>query len=638
MSAPDPALSATVDALARTLAPSAAQLGALATIRPALPAAPPLAARPQHGTLPRLDVSVHEPGKPSPPAAELELTTILGRGGMGAVWLAKQRSIGREVAVKRLAGEAWSVSDAAALLVEARATGALEHPSIVPVHALGVASDGSPLLVMKRIEGTTLDALLRDPSHASWPALEKRHGDRLLAQLEILARVADALELAHARGFVHRDVKPENIMVGAFGETYLLDWGIALAPRGLTPEEREQVSIVGTPAFMAPEMALGRVSAIDARTDVYLLGATLHAILTGEPRHGGETLHAVLLSALLSLPVEYGPDVPAELAALARRATAVDPEDRVPSVQAFREALAEFRRHSGSMTLTREVEAKLAAIPASPGDDALVSPALSRTLTEARFGLLHALSQWPDNELARAALARTLRLLVLVELARGSHETATALLADMDAPDPALALRVAALRDQRDAQGALADRARADAVDRDPGVSGHARALFAIGITVLSVGTGVAWYLATGATGDAVLSVIAGDVVQMVLVACVIAIFRRRLLANRWSRRALGLMFMGGALLVLANAAAALRGETEADFSIRNLVFAAIFAVAAPDLTPRLWVAAAWALVATLVTAASPAHGALMTTGSLLLGIGALIWESMRPSRRAPER
>src|SRR6185503_17346084 len=141
----------------------------------------------------------------------------------------------------------------------------------------------------------------------------------------ILLQVLNAVRFAHSRGIIHRDVKPDNVMIGAFGEVYLLDWGIAVRPAE-TPGVVGPM--VGTPRYLAPEMLDGALDDVGPHTDVYLLGATLHHILTGQPRHAGETLETVLAAAKESRPVHYAATVPAELAALCNAATAQDPKRR----------------------------------------------------------------------------------------------------------------------------------------------------------------------------------------------------------------------------------------------------------------------------------------------------------------------
>jgi hypothetical protein len=130
-------------------------------------------------TLPRLELRLPD----GPEQADLELVRILGEGGMGVVWLARQRTLARDVAVERLEREASSEASEA-LLAEARATGAVEHPSVVPVYALGSDDSGTPMLVMKRLEGESRQTLVGDPAHPAWPALERRDGDRLGAIAE----------------------------------------------------------------------------------------------------------------------------------------------------------------------------------------------------------------------------------------------------------------------------------------------------------------------------------------------------------------------------------------------------------------------------------------------------------------------
>lgn len=470
---------------------------------------------------------------------------------MGVVWLARQRSLAREVAVKRLKTESASRSGTAALLAEARATGALEHPGVVPVHALGADEGGSPLLVMKRIEGASLEALLRDPEHPSWPRLHRRYGDRTNAVVEILMRVADALELAHTRGIVHRDVKPENVMVGDFGEVYLVDWGIALRPDDLDEEDRRSLGIVGTPSFMAPEMVRGDASAIDARTDVYLLGATLHAALTGRPRHTGSSLTGVLLSALVSAPETYDDEL-AELGTLANRATSVDKAARPPSAGAFRDALADFLRHRSSLRLAREAVGRLDALGAEPAPAVLATPETTRVLTECRFALLQALREWSGNEDARRGLDRALRLAIEAELFRRSPDAAEALLGELSAADSVLTARIARLRAELTEARRLEEQARTDARERDPRRTARQRAWIMAGLIVLTVGLVARGWRSEIAHGGArsMDEVLVYDGVLALVTAALIGVFRRPLLANRVGRQTAWVMLA----LVIAEA------------------------------------------------------------------------------------
>ena len=247
---------------------------------------------------------------------------------MGRIHLARQRSLGREVAIKSVR-EDTSASAVASLLDEARVTGTLEHPNIVPVHAIGLGPNRRPLMVMKRVEGVSWEALLADDAHpmsATLPA-----GDREERHLRVLMAVARAAEFAHRRGWVHRDIKPENVMIGGVGEIYLVDWGLA-AKVGQDDER----GVVGTPAFMAPEMVEAKPP--NPRTDVYLLGATLHVILCGEPPHRGATMMEVLLEAFTAKPPSFDSEVAPELASICRRALSREPAERYAYAGEFRVA------------------------------------------------------------------------------------------------------------------------------------------------------------------------------------------------------------------------------------------------------------------------------------------------------------
>ncbi len=278
-------------------------------------------------------------------AAEYALGPVIGEGGVAVVLSARQLPLEREVALKCLRGER---AEAGATLVrEARLAGALEHPNIVPVHALGEGPDGAPVLVMKRVEGAPWSALLADPGHPLWAAV----GAATLAHhLSIFLHVCRAVHFAHDRGVVHLDLKPENVMVGAYGEVYVVDWGLARRlPPGVDGVEHGGAPL-GTPGYMAPEMP-GGGGRLGRSTDVYLLGAVLHRMLTGAPRHAGATLRARLESAHRSAPFTFPADVPAPLAALANAATAADPAARPPSVDALRRAVEDFLAHRTSMDL-----------------------------------------------------------------------------------------------------------------------------------------------------------------------------------------------------------------------------------------------------------------------------------------------
>jgi hypothetical protein len=337
---------------------------------------------------------------PNPaPRPDLEVMRALGEGGMGRIFLARQRSLNREVALKTLRDRASS-RHREALLAEGAITGSLEHPGIIPVHALGLHEDGRPVLVMKRVDGVSWLELMRDPAHPAWEGWGGDPKDRLDGHLEILMQICNAAHFAHSRGIVHRDIKPENVLIGRFGDVYLADWGIA---HRMSSDPVRQVC--GTPACMAPEMALGGV--IDARTDVYLLGATLHELLTGHMRHEGGSVAAVMLKAAASAPVQYPGRVPAGLGIWANRATAQRPEDRPQSAAEFRKGIADYLRHKSSMVLSGSAIPRLTQLrlrmqsPEQLGEAGQAD--MDRLITEIRFALGQALEEWPENATARRA-------------------------------------------------------------------------------------------------------------------------------------------------------------------------------------------------------------------------------------------
>ena len=369
---------------------------------------------------------------------EIVIHDTLGQGGMGVVSRATQRPLGREVAVKSVQPGGDVPGLDAQLLREAWVTGALEHPNIVPVYTLKRTSDGQPLIVMKRIEGTPWKALLDDPEHPSWPA--EVH-DHLQWHLDVLVQVCRAVELAHDRGIIHRDLKPDNVMIGRFGEVYLLDWGIAASveadPTGRFLSVDDVSEIVGTPGYMAPEMVEPKRQRLSRRTDVYLLGATLHEVLTHQTRHPTATVTQALYSALKSPAFSYPDTVPKELAAIANLATRRVQDERYASVAELRGAITAFGAHRSSTLLSDEADAVLRTITGDGDDQARYG--------ECSFGYRQALRLWPNNQAAQSGLRRLNRLRVQDALSRQDGIGARRLLDALDAPEPALSAEVEAL-------------------------------------------------------------------------------------------------------------------------------------------------------------------------------------------------
>jgi len=216
---------------------------------------------------------------------------LLGRGGMGEVQLATDHDIGRQVAVKRVL-EPDNAHAVARFIDEVRVVGSLEHPNIVPIHDVGVDDDGALFFVMKYVEGDTLSDVI-----AKLAADDQAYHRRFSFEhrLDLFAGLLRALQYAHSRGLVHRDIKPDNIMVGAYGEVMLMDWGIAHPIEGdrrvrlaTTPTPRVAQAtidgtVVGTPQYMSPEQAAGEVEALDGRSDLYSAFTVLWELLTLTP-------------------------------------------------------------------------------------------------------------------------------------------------------------------------------------------------------------------------------------------------------------------------------------------------------------------------------------------------------------------
>ncbi len=262
------------------------------------------------------------------------LVERIARGGMGVVYAAEDENLQRRVALKVLDVPGMDGDLANRLIREARVLAALEHPGIVPVHDVGTLADGRVFYTMKFVEGQRLDKFI---------AAVNSIPDRL----RLFLRICDAVGFAHARGVLHRDLKPANIMVGSFGEVLVMDWGLAKILRAdvsnaAPPPDAEATvfektkptafdsnateisvltghgTIMGTPGYMSPEQACGDVEHLDARSDIYSLGALLRFLLTGKPEAA-------------SISKERRLDK--SLAAICAKSTACAPAERYPSVQ-----------------------------------------------------------------------------------------------------------------------------------------------------------------------------------------------------------------------------------------------------------------------------------------------------------------
>ncbi|HEX8796470.1 MAG TPA: serine/threonine-protein kinase [Polyangiaceae bacterium] len=423
-------------------------------------------------------------------SGRIAMHRTLGEGGMGVVHLATQETLGRHVAVKTVKPGVSDADAAVRILREAWVTGLLEHPNVVPVHDVGIDASGSPVIVMKRIEGHAWSELMRDPE-----TIAKRFGagDPLEWNLRTFASACNAIHFAHARGILHRDIKPDNVMIGEFGEVYVVDWGIAVSlkddPSGRLPPVSLAKDLAGTPHYMAPEMVLGDPALLSPRTDVYLLGAVFYEVFAGEPPHHGASLQAMITDILLSSP-RFPASFPAEARRICSKAMARDPAHRFASAQELRLAVEEYVRHRGSRKLAHDAKVSAALLEEAiraggTGEERRL--AIANRLGECRFGYHAALSAWPGNEAARQGLDRALLMVVEYELAEGDAAAAATLLRDVSTPPPGLHERVEAAVHKRHLEE---ERLRKMEEDHDPRVGTRTRSF-------LGGALGLAWTAST---------------------------------------------------------------------------------------------------------------------------------------------
>ena len=254
-----------------------------------------------------------------------EIVERLGQGGMGTVYRAHDRELRRDVALKVIRLPEASPDVATRMLREAHTLARLEHPGIVPIHDVGTLSDGRTFYAMKLVRGAPLDALPPAP---------------LAERFRIVERLCEAVAFAHAHGVIHRDLKPQNVMVGPFGEVLVMDWGVAKltgdaaeslgAPHAAGSPDSATTGhgvVLGTPGYMAPEQAAGAAAHVDARADVYAIGAILRDLCTAGATAPGTSRPA---------------DLPRPLRAIIARAMADDPGSRYGDATALARDVAAF--------------------------------------------------------------------------------------------------------------------------------------------------------------------------------------------------------------------------------------------------------------------------------------------------------
>lgn len=460
------------------------------------------------GSLPRWRVG---------PGGEFVPGDRLGEGGMSVVVRAVQRFPQRSVALKRPRGVRRS-AEIRGLLREAEVTAQVEHPNVVPVHAIGQDEAGDPVVVLRELSGRTLASSPRPTDAAGWRALAST-----------VVAVCRALEAAHHRGWIHCDVKTTNVLVGEFGETWLVDWGIAQRSGTAAGYVR------GTPGYFAPEQARG--AAVDARTDVYLLGALLHHLLTGRMRHEAADLEGYARAAERSVTTDWPADAPAELGALADRCCRADPAERPADVAEVRRAIAAW---IGASHFDGLVEAAWVQLR-RPASDPVADRA---RWVQVRFALAQAAET--GNRRAVDGLCEALDALIGADLADGDVVSARSWVAGHPRWDAAREARVVAreqeLRDQADAR---------ERRERDRDLGGQRSGLV---VQLLAMGASVG-VVAVVATSVQVLGWVTDVAAVRVVVALVLlAVYG----AGRWyaiARRDPGLLarrLLDGGLAYLA--------------------------------------------------------------------------------------
>jgi serine/threonine-protein kinase len=387
---------------------------------------------------------------------------LLGEGGMGEVRLCKDLSIGREVAMKVIRPELVSHTDTRLrFLSEAQVQGQLEHPAIVPVYELGALPDGTVFFTMKRLRGHTLAEILDGLAQGHADFVSQYTRQRLLSAF---ATVCMAIDFSHARGVLHRDLKPQNIMLGDFGEVYVLDWGVAKL-RGQQDAKTEPVhgdllatdgsvktvagAVIGTLGYMSPEQAGGLGVTPDARSDVFSLGAILFEILAGEPLRERLPAQQMFLSIALGADARLSVrakarEVPPELEQICVRATAQHPDARYPSARKLHDEVQRYLSGDRDLLLRRQLaerhvqtaEAALSAESVSLRDKKDTESARRTALREAG----QALTLDPDSAAARSVLTR-----LFSEAPAQEPTEVTAELSAMQAARDALRMRALAL-------------------------------------------------------------------------------------------------------------------------------------------------------------------------------------------------
>lgn len=337
---------------------------------------------------------------------DLVLEVTVGEGGIGTVSLARQSCLNRNVAVKQSRSDRRSSDAEMQLRREAELMGQLEHPSIPPIHVFGNDSEGHAVLVMKFVSGESWgDVLDKDMMLTEDRDAERIH---LRKHLNILCRIGEALAFAHGRRIIHRDIKPDNVVVGEYGEVYMIDWGIAAE---MTEDGTYKPNgFAGTPSYSAPEM-LDQHAHLDERTDVYLLGATLYQVATGEAPHPGSTVSEVFDHVLSNPTPDSVENIPLPLAEVCLKAMAADPADRFQTIKDMLDSIHHFMNHGDTAELFAQSGMTMEALRELVSSQRVDPDQVDTLGQRCRYDLERVHQAWPENEYATRMLAECLLLL-----------------------------------------------------------------------------------------------------------------------------------------------------------------------------------------------------------------------------------
>ncbi|BBM86185.1 protein kinase domain-containing protein [Candidatus Uabimicrobium amorphum] len=338
----------------------------------------------------------------------------INRGGMGIIYEAQQSKLKRKIAIKKMLANAPKEK----FLAESLVTAYLEHPNIVPVHDMEQNENDEILLAMKLVKGLSWKQILYPKTQEE---NEKATQYDQQAHLQILMTVCNAIDYAHSKGIVHCDLKPENIMIGDFGEVLVMDWGIAVDINENTKEQRtlcksDITTPMGTPCYMPPELAEGRGEDISPATDIYLLGGILYEILHKEPPRKGKDLWQILFMAKEGQMPHFDETLPNELIHICRQALAKNISNRYVNVGEFKTAIEDYLSHHKSIVIAQEAEKILEECTSAEASE-MKHEEVYRMFTKSIATFEQAIELWQDNEAAKQNLLQARNLYIKTAIA-----------------------------------------------------------------------------------------------------------------------------------------------------------------------------------------------------------------------------